>query len=202
MWLCKIRVLGVTVIDNYDSFTYNLVDLLRTLKVDHTIMFNDRIDWQRIDNTQKILISPGPGTPEESGQLLDLIRKYHTSCSILGICLGHQALAQELGGRLMNLAGPHHGQTVSIDLSTEDPLFSGLPEQINGGLYHSWTVDPDSLPKEFEIIARSGQRIMGIRHTQHDLVGLQFHPESYATPFGIEILRNWLAGVSSQVRQR
>jgi anthranilate synthase component 2 len=185
--------LEVLVLDNYDSFTYNLVDSLRSLGVlDFGVMANDQIQWDLVNNCKKILISPGPGTPKEAGDLLKLIRKYHQSKSILGICLGHQAIAQVFGGQLINLQKPRHGQTVAVNLSTTDPLFTGIPKKIKGGLYHSWSVDPANLPQDLQVIASSGDRIMGIRHARYDVTGVQFHPESYATPYGVEILRNWL----------
>ena len=180
-------------IDNYDSFTYNLVDLLRSLKVTELeVVFNDQIDWSQLELFQKILISPGPGTPQEAGQLTELIHKYYSSKSILGICLGHQAMALEFGGELVNLSKPRHGQSISIDLYKNDPLFAGIPEKITGGLYHSWSVNHKNLPSDLKVIATSGERIMGLRHVEYDIVGLQFHPESYATPNGGKIIKNWL----------
>ncbi|GJM28749.1 MAG: aminodeoxychorismate/anthranilate synthase component II [Cyclobacteriaceae bacterium] len=183
----------VLVIDNYDSFTYNLVELLRILQVvDFQVVNNDQIDWSVVDSCDKLLISPGPGTPDQAGRLIELIRNYHQSKSLLGICLGHQAVAQVFGGQLINLPAPRHGQTTAVELMAKDPLFSGLPEKITVGLYHSWAVDWASLPPELQVIASEGDRIMGIRHRNFDITGLQFHPESYATPFGKEILKNWL----------
>lgn len=183
----------VLVVDNYDSFTYNIVDSLRVLpSIEIKTVLNDQIEWEQVDHFQKILISPGPGTPKEAGQLLELIRRYRRSASILGICLGHQAIAQVFGAQLVNISKPRHGQAVSVDLSAEDPLFSGLPGKITGGLYHSWTVDRASLPQELSVIASCEDRIMGLRHQNYNVVGLQFHPESYATPHGMDILRNWL----------
>ena len=189
----KLALLKVLLVDNYDSFTYNLVDALRSLAVtDIQVVFHDQINWKQLDQYQKILISPGPGTPDEAGQLLPLIRDYHHSKSILGICLGHQAIAQCFDARLINLSKPRHGQTASIDVLSSDPLFTGLPNQILGGLYHSWSIEWGTLPQDLQVIANSGDRIMGIRHKHFDLAGLQFHPESFATPHGIDILRNWL----------
>lgn len=180
-------------VDNYDSFTYNIVELFRFLQLpEFKVVLNDQLDWYLVDQYQKILISPGPGIPQEAGKLLELIRRCHQSKSILGICLGHQAIAEVFGGKLINLAGPRHGETVAIDIAADDRLFSGMPKQITGGLYHSWTVDGSSLPAELQVIASSGSRIMGLRHTVFDVAGLQFHPESYATPLGAEIIRNWL----------
>ena len=155
-------------------------------------MMNDQIEWENIDSYDKIILSPGPGTPKEAGSLMELIEKYQQSKSILGICLGHQAIAEVFGARLVNISKPSHGQQVSVDLSSEDPLFTGLPKKINGGLYHSWVVDRATLPQQLKIIASIGDRVMGIRHTSFDISGVQFHPESYATEYGIDILRNWI----------
>ncbi len=180
-------------VDNYDSFTYNLVDYLRSLQVVYIeVVFNDQIDWRQVDRFHKILISPGPGTPDEAGSILQLIQRYKSSKSILGVCLGHQAIAQVFGGQLINIPKPRHGQTVSIDLSADDLLFTGLPKKIKGGLYHSWTVDRATLPQKLQVTATSGERIMALRHTVYDIAGVQFHPESFATPHGMDILRNWL----------
>jgi len=135
--LCTKTNLGflkVLVVDNYDSFTYNLVDYLRSLQVVYIeVVFNDQIDWRQVDRFHKILISPGPGTPDEAGSILQLIQRYKLSKSILGVCLGHQAIAQVFGGQLINIPKPRHGQTVSIDLSADDRLFTGLPKKIKGG---------------------------------------------------------------------
>lgn len=204
LWLSYKKYLGaaktnlgflkVLVVDNYDSFTYNLVDSLRTIGVDQfEVVLNDQIDWALVDNFHKILISPGPGTPDNAGSVLKLIQRYKQSKSILGVCLGHQAIAQVFGAQLVNISKPRHGQTVSIDLSADDPLFTGLPAKIKGGLYHSWTVERSNLPQELQVTATSGHRIMALRHKVHDIAGVQFHPESFATPYGVDILRNWIS---------
>jgi len=156
------------------------------------VMMNDQLEWENIDSYDKIILSPGPGTPKEAGSLMDLIEKYQRSKSILGICLGHQAIAEVYGASLINTSTPSHGQKVSINLSSEDPLFTGLPKTINGGLYHSWVVDGATLPPQLKVTARIGDRVMGIRHTSFDISGVQFHPESYATEYGVDILRNWI----------
>ena len=180
-------------VDNYDSFTYNIVDLLRSFRsVEFEVVYNDHLNWNQLNQYENILLSPGPGIPEEAGALLELIRRYHQVKPILGICLGHQAIAQVFGGKLINLDKPRHGQTVLMDIDPQDPLFSGLPEKLSGGLYHSWSVDWNSLPDELQVIASSKDHIMGIRHRKFDVVGLQFHPESFATPLGADILYNWL----------
>ncbi len=187
----------VLVVDNYDSFTYNIVDSLRTLQIaQFEVVLNDQMEWGLVDNFHKILISPGPGTPDGAGSILKLIQRYKRSKSILGVCLGHQAIAQVFGGRLVNIPNPRHGQTVSIDLTADEPLFTGLPKKIKGGLYHSWTVDWATLPQELQVTATSRERIMAIRHKVYDIAGVQFHPESYATPYGIDMLRNWLESIN------
>jgi anthranilate synthase component 2 len=186
--------LKVLVVDNYDSFTYNIVDLLRShAGIEFEVAYNDQLNWNQVDHYHKILISPGPGTPDQAGLLLQLIAKFYKTKSVLGICLGHQAIAQVFGGKLINLSKPRHGQKVLVHVQTADPLFSGIPEEISGGLYHSWSVDWDTLPDELQIIASSNDGIMGIRHREFDVAGLQFHPESYATQFGADILQNWLS---------
>lgn len=180
-------------VDNYDSFTYNLVDCLRSIEVaGFEVIKNDQLDWTLVNSFDKILISPGPGTPDEAGDLMKLLNRFYQSKSILGICLGHQALAQHFGATLTNLKHPRHGQTASIDIRNQDPLFSGIPTRITGGLYHSWTVNHTSIPADLQVIASESQRIMGIRHRKYDLVGLQFHPESHATTYGRAILQNWI----------
>jgi anthranilate synthase component 2 len=194
----NLGLLKVLVIDNYDSFTYNLVDLLRSIPgVEFQVVFNDQIDRDLVNSCHKILVSPGPGTPDEAGQLIELISNFYPTKSMLGICLGHQAIAQVFGAKLVNIPYPQHGKSVTIEME-EDPLFSGLPKKITGGLYHSWSVDPTFIPKELRVIASCGERVMAIRHAIYDIVGVQFHPESYATPHGIDILRNWIADGFSQ----
>jgi anthranilate synthase component 2 len=186
----------ILVFDNYDSFTYNLVHLVEKIlhqKVD--VYRNDQISLDKVNEYDRIILSPGPGLPEEAGLLLPLIRQYAASKSILGVCLGHQAIAEAFGGRLVNLSTVYHGVSAPVTLYTdkEPVLFAGLPDTIEVGRYHSWIVGEDDFPEQLEITARDGNdHIMALRHTAYDVVGVQFHPESVLTPDGEMILSNWL----------
>lgn len=186
----------ILVFDNYDSFTYNLVHLVEKIlhqKVD--VYRNDQISLDKVNEYDKIILSPGPGLPEEAGLLLPLIRQYAASKSILGVCLGHQAIAEAFGGRLVNLSTVYHGVSAPVTLYTdkEPVLFAGLRGTIEVGRYHSWIVGEDDFPEQLEITARDGNdHIMALRHKAYDVVGVQFHPESVLTPDGEMILSNWL----------
>jgi len=188
--------MSILVFDNYDSFTYNLVHILRELGHgnDLQVYRNDKITLEQIEEFDKILLSPGPGIPDEAGILKEVIRAYGPTKSILGVCLGHQAIAEVYGAQLYNMEEVLHGVASLIQVQDrQEPLFSGLPEQITVGRYHSWAVKPDSLSKDLRTIARvDSQEIMGIRHREFDVVGLQFHPESILTQHGIQIIENWL----------
>lgn len=181
------------VFDNYDSFTYNLVHLAEKIldqKVE--VVRNDRIALDKVDEYDKIILSPGPGIPVEAGLLLPLIKKYASSKSILGVCLGHQAIAEAFGGSLRNLSTVYHGVSTPCTLEANE-LFEGLPRQIEVGRYHSWIVNEADLPETLEVTARDdNDYIMGLRHRGYDVQGVQFHPESVLTPRGEHILRNWL----------
>jgi len=185
----------ILVFDNYDSFTYNLVHLVEKIthvKVD--VYRNDKIAMEKVNEYDKIILSPGPGIPEEAGLLLPLIKEYASRKSILGVCLGHQAIGQAFGGKLENLSSVFHGVATNCQLSIANcQLFNGLPETIEIGRYHSWVVSEENFPDELEITARdeSGM-IMGLQHKKFDVQGVQFHPESVLTPKGEDILRNWL----------
>ncbi len=187
---------GILVLDNYDSFTYNLVQYVRELapKSRLTVRRNDAIGLEAVAEYDKILLSPGPGLPQESGILCELIAQYAPQKSILGICLGHQAMAEVFGGQLINLSRVAHGISTTIHVqSPRSSLFEGLPDTIEGGLYHSWAVARETLPECFAITALSDQEVvMGIAHQTYDLEGLQFHPESVLTPTGKDLLNNWL----------
>jgi anthranilate synthase component 2 len=184
----------ILVIDNYDSFTYNLVHYITQLTGTKPDVFrNDEITIQNAGKYDKIVLSPGPGIPVEAGICLDVIRTYSHSKSILGICLGHQAIGEAFGGKLRNLSEVYHG--LSTPVSVTEPaelLFRGIPAKINAGRYHSWVVTREDLPDCFTITCEDDKgTIMGISHKQFDVKGLQFHPESVLTEYGIEIMRNW-----------
>ncbi len=186
----------ILVFDNYDSFTYNLVHLVE--KVMHTkveVYRNDQIALEKVKEYDKIILSPGPGIPEEAGLLLPLIKEYAATKSILGVCLGHQAIGEAFGGKLVNLSTVYHGVStpIKIDKTKNAPLFKGLPETLEVGRYHSWIIAEESFPEELEITARDENNyIMALQHKTYDVQGVQFHPESVLTPMGEDILRNWL----------
>lgn len=184
----------ILVIDNYDSFTFNLVHLLQECGHDATVWRNDKFDLAEVAAFDKILLSPGPGIPEEAGLLLDVIRKYGPSKSILGICLGQQAIAEVYGGSLYNLSRPVHGTATPLYIiDAEEPLFHGLPDSFAVGRYHSWAVSCDGFPESLRITAKDEQgAIMALSHKSYDVRGLQFHPESVLTQFGKEMISNWL----------
>ncbi|MDD4490820.1 MAG: aminodeoxychorismate/anthranilate synthase component II [Paludibacter sp.] len=184
----------ILVFDNYDSFTYNIVHALKKLGYnDVEVQRNDQIALAEIARFDKIILSPGPGVPSDSGILLDLIKTYAASKSILGICLGEQAIAEAFGGKLINLPEVHHGVTSEIQVLENDVLFNNLPEKMTVGRYHSWAVEKESMPDCLKVTAvdESGM-IMALAHKQFDVRGVQFHPESVLTPEGEEMLRNWL----------
>lgn len=185
----------ILVFDNYDSFTYNLVHLVEKItgeKVD--VYRNDQIELADVAAYDKIILSPGPGIPEEAGLLLPLIKEYASTKSILGVCLGHQAIALAFGGTLTNLDTVFHGVATPIKiLNGKSEILKGLPETIEVGRYHSWIVNEDDFPQELEITARDENGyIMALQHKVYDVQGVQFHPESVLTPDGEQILRNWL----------
>lgn len=187
--------LRILVFDNYDSFTYNLVHLVEKItggKVD--VYRNDQISLEDVGQYSRIILSPGPGIPEEAGLLIPLIKKYAATKSILGVCLGHQAIAEAFGGSLINLETVYHGVATPIKLlGKNSPLLAGLPERIDVGRYHSWIVNETDLPAELEVTAKDENGfIMALQHKEFDVQGVQFHPESVLTPDGEAILRNWL----------
>ena len=185
----------ILVIDNYDSFTYNLVQYIeRVRKATVDVRRNDQISLKEIGAYEKILISPGPGIPVEAGITLDLIREYGASKSILGVCLGHQAIAEAYGGSIRNLSTVYHGVTGQMkQLVGDDYLFDGVPREFDAGRYHSWVVEPATLPEELEITVENDEGyIMAIRHREHDVRGVQFHPESVLTEYGGMMIKNWL----------
>lgn len=184
------------VFDNYDSFTYNLVHLVEKILHQQVDVFrNDRIPLEQVREYDKIILSPGPGIPEEAGLLLPLIKEYAATKSILGVCLGQQAIGEAFGGKLTNLSKVYHGVATSCNIIIEDAkLFKGLPSEIEVGRYHSWVVDKEGFPEELEVTAvDENDIIMALRHKKYDVRAVQFHPESVLTPMGEQIMRNWLA---------
>ena len=202
----------ILVFDNYDSFTYNLVHLVEKITHEKVEVYRyDQIPMEKVQEYDKIILSPGPGIPEEAGLLLPLIKEYASSKSILGVCLGHQAIGQAFGGELINLSSVFHGvatpvrivkrQTANVKVDevsrltshVSRNLFDGLPDELEVGRYHSWVVSKDNFPGELEITAEDETgMIMGLQHKTYDVQGEQFHPESVLTPMGEAIMRNWL----------
>lgn len=184
----------VLVIDNYDSFTYNLVHYLESLDCDVTVFRNDEFDWDEVEQFQKILLSPGPGIPDEAGLLKPLIEKYASSKSILGICLGQQAIGEVFGAKLINLEKVYHGVATEMTVTeTDELMFNDLPSKLQVGRYHSWVVSADNFPEALQITATDENgEIMALRHRTFDVRGVQFHPESVLTPDGKKMLQNWL----------
>lgn len=203
----------ILVFDNYDSFTYNLVHLVEKIthgKVD--VFRNDGIPMEKVKAYDKIILSPGPGIPSEAGMLLPLIKEYASSKSILGVCLGHQAIGEAFGATLTNLSTVYHGVATKIELVSRESsvvsgekdtrltsrdsrttLFAGLPDEIEVGRYHSWVVSEQNFPAELEITARDANNyIMALQHSTFDVQGVQFHPESVLTPDGEKMISNWL----------
>jgi len=184
----------ILVIDNYDSFVYNLVHYLEELDCDVTIIRNDRFHIDEVEEYDKILLSPGPGIPDEAGLLKEVIKKYGPSKSILGVCLGQQAIGEVFGGSIENLSEVFHGVATKANIIVEDePLFKGLEKEIEVGRYHSWVVSKNDFPDVLEVTAvdENGQ-IMALRHRTLDIRGVQFHPESVLTPKGKQIIKNWI----------
>lgn len=184
----------ILLLDNYDSFTFNLVHIVKELGYEIDVVRNDKIALEAVDAYDKILLSPGPGIPEEAGILLPLIERYAPTKSILGVCLGEQAIGQVFGAKLINLQEVYHGISSVIDVVADEPLFKGMGNPFMGGRYHSWVVDPENLPECLEVTAieRESRQIMALRHKEYDMKGIQFHPESVLTPNGKTIIENWL----------
>lgn len=208
----------ILVFDNYDSFTYNLVHLVQKIVPGPVDVFrNDQIPLEKVADYDKIILSPGPGIPGEAGMMLPLIREYAPRKSILGVCLGHQAIGEAFGGTLVNLSSVYHGVATPVNIGNEpkpgsvsevgpvatpgfklpihnSPLFTGLPKVIPVGRYHSWIVSENNFPEELEVTAGDENGyIMALQHKTYDVQGVQFHPESVLTPDGEKILRNWLS---------
>ncbi len=186
---------SILVIDNYDSFTYNLVHAIKKisgLPVD--VFRNDEISLEEIEKYDKIVLSPGPGIPAEAGLLLEIIKTYAAKKSILGVCLGQQAIAEAFGGSIYNLNRVFHGVATLVKLTqNKSVLFTGLPETFEVGRYHSWIVNEEDLPECFEITSYDAEgQVMSLKHKKFNLEGVQFHPESVLTPLGEKIIENWL----------
>ncbi len=184
----------ILVLDNYDSFTYNLVHIIRQFGYAYEVHRNDKITLEEINQFDKILLSPGPGIPDEAGIMKAVINQYGSSKSILGVCLGHQGIAEVYGGSLYNIPKVLHGVTSTANvIDRDEKLFHGLPTSFQVTHYHSWVVLPGSLPPELIVTAENDDGlIMAIRHKTHDVRGVQFHPESIMTPEGPRIIENWL----------
>ncbi len=190
-------MIKVVLIDNHDSFTYNIVQYVeRILEQSIIVMKNDAVDWDVLENSDKIILSPGPATPEETPNVKSIIKKYYKDKSILGICLGHQAIAEVFGANIYNTQKVYHGMATEMEVVSEDVLFKGLPKNMKVGRYHSWLVSKEHFPYdtlEITSIGKQGE-IMSIRHKNYDVRGVQFHPESILTPKGYQMLENWVLG--------
>jgi anthranilate synthase component 2 len=183
----------ILLFDNYDSFTYNLRHILLEFGVEVDVVRNDKIALDEVARYDKILLSPGPGIPSESGLLLPLIERYAPTKSILGVCLGEQAIGEVFGGSLLNLSQVWHGVSSPVKIVAPDPLFAGLEPEFTAGRYHSWVVAHDNFPDCLEITATDPEgMIMALRHRCYDVKGIQFHPESVLTPKGKTIIKNWI----------
>lgn len=184
----------ILVLDNYDSFTYNLVNYIEKVSNKQVDVFrNDAISLKEVAAYDKILLSPGPGLPSESGILIDLIKEYASSKDILGVCLGLQAIGEVHGGKLINLESVYHGVATEMEIVKEDVLFKGIPKKFNAGRYHSWVLDENNFPNELEVTVQDENGcVMALRHKKFKLRGVQFHPESILTENGELMIRNWI----------
>jgi anthranilate synthase component 2 len=183
----------IVIIDNYDSFTYNLSHLVKELGAEVTVLRNDQFALSDLESYNKIILSPGPGIPSEAGLLCDVIRTYAGRKPILGVCLGHQAIGEVFGAKLENLSDVFHGVATSCHIVADEPIFSGIERDITIGRYHSWVVSREDFPDCLEITAVSDEgQVMALRHRQLNVRGIQFHPESVLTPDGKKMLQNWL----------
>lgn len=183
----------IVIIDNYDSFTYNLAHLVKSLGAEVDVLRNDKFQIDELEPYDKIILSPGPGIPSEAGLLLDVIRHYAGKKPMLGVCLGHQAIGEAFGARLENLSDVFHGVATIGSQNGTDPIFDGLPQRITMGRYHSWVVCSADFPSCLEVTATSDEgQIMALRHRSFNIHGIQFHPESVLTPDGKTIIKNFL----------
>lgn len=183
----------IVIIDNYDSFTYNLSHLVKELGADVDVVRNDCFEMEQLGTYDKIILSPGPGIPAEAGMLLQVIRTYAGVKPMLGVCLGHQAIGQVFGAKLVNIDTVWHGVQTEVVQTADEEMFRGLPGRFAVGRYHSWVVAQDGLPDSIEVTAVSDEgEIMALRHRTFDIRGIQFHPESVLTPEGRVMMDNWL----------
>ena len=183
----------IVIIDNYDSFTYNLSHLVKELGAEVDVVRNDQFELSYLKDYSKIILSPGPGIPSEAGKLLDVIRTYADKKPILGVCLGHQAIGEVFGAKLENLSDVFHGVATPCHIISDDPIFSGIDRDITIGRYHSWVVSKENFPDCLEITAESDEgQIMALKHKTLNVRGIQFHPESVLTPDGKKMLQNWM----------
>ncbi len=185
------------ILDNYDSFTYNLLHLVEQAEgVQVTVKRNDEIGLEEVENYERILLSPGPGLPVDAGVMMDLIKRYGSTKNILGVCLGHQAIAESFGGKLMNLQRPSHGEAkATIVVDEEEGLYRGIPKTFQTGRYHSWAVEEKTLPSCLIVTAVDEVGvIMSFRHQELPIKGIQYHPESILSEYGKQIICNWLEG--------
>lgn len=183
----------IVIIDNYDSFTYNLAHVVKQLGAELKVFRNDRFELNDLEPFDKIILSPGPGIPSEAGKMPEVIKCYAGKKPILGVCLGHQAIGEAFGAHLENLSTVFHGVATPVHIVKKDYLFEGLPETIEVGRYHSWVVSTENLPECIEVTGLSDEgQIMSLRHRDMDIRGIQYHPESVLTPAGVTIIKNWL----------
>lgn len=186
----------ILLVDNYDSFTFNLIHILKELSGEGDtidIVKNDQINFNTLETYHKIILSPGPGIPSEAGGLLKLLKEFSPSLSILGVCLGHQAIGEAFGAEVIPSPVIYHGVQSEITVIADNNLFNGLPKQLRVGRYHSWIINNDHLPECLQVTATDeDEQIMAIAHKTYDIHGVQFHPESIMTPSGKQIIQNFI----------
>ena len=184
----------IAVIDNYDSFTYNLVHYLEDINADVVVFRNDEFELSELEHFDRIILSPGPGIPDDAGLLKEVIKKYAATKSIFGVCLGLQAIGEVYGAKLTNLKKVYHGVATKVTKIEDDFIFNNLPDEIEVGRYHSWVISNENLPEDLIVTSRdeNGQ-IMSLKHAFFNIRGVQYHPESVLTPYGKKILENWLS---------
>lgn len=184
----------ILILDNYDSFTFNLVHYVEQFCVDVTVKRNDEFDSSEVEAYDAIVLSPGPGLPSKAGIMPELINRFAPTKKILGVCLGHQAIGEAFGAQLKNLNQVHHGVAIPIQIrDSKEPLFKNIPSEIDTGRYHSWVIDKETIPSDLRVTAIDTEgEVMAIRHKRYNVCGVQFHPESLLTPNGLQIIENWI----------